>query len=182
MIPDNTIETDVHADFPAVLELHKELQQLADLGDEALYEVVSDVSDWSIARQLAHVLMANDMVTGALKALLHDKLPSASDARINRIGKAVLTRGAIPRGKAQTPPQFEPAERPERDRLLKMLNNCSSRYEYLGQHLDQIQKTTTGFDHPVMGTLSAPVWIRFLHVHSLHHLKIMRDIRVAQQA
>lgn len=179
MIQDNTIDTDVHADFPVVLELHKELQDFLNIDDEHLQAVAPDVSKWSIAKQLEHVLMANDMVTGALKALLNDQLPSATEAKINRIGKAVLTRGAIPRGKAKTPPQFEPSDKPERSKLQTMHDNCTSRYEYLGENLDRIQEMNTGFEHPVMGTLSAPVWIRFLHVHTLHHLNILREIRTA---
>ncbi len=174
-----SLETNVAADFPVVLQLHDEISTHLDPGDTIISTCALSVSEWSIAKHLEHVLMANTSVSGGLKALVEGNLEVASAPDMSRLGKIILGRGVIPRGKAKSPEQFLPSEIPDSKHLREMHSLCSERYSFLENHLDAIQEMDIGFRHHVFGVLSAPVWVRFLHVHTLHHLKIVRDISKA---
>lgn len=83
----------------------------------------------------------------------------------------VFTFRKIPRGKAKAPKTVRPAEHITIDTLTA----------HLIQSQDLVRKLNTlkanhFFDHPVFGHVRLKPAIRFLKIHTQHHLNIIEDI------
>jgi hypothetical protein len=46
----------------------------------------------------------------------------------------------------------------------------------VGEHLAPLGAAEGRIEHPRMGMLDGPQWLRFVRIHSQHHLAIVRDI------
>lgn len=176
MSEDNELEVDVFVEYDHVKKLHKEIESILTNSDGLLSAVAPTVSHWSPSMQLEHICLANKMVTSGLLAISTSRLEITGTGNMNRLGKVLLGRGVIPRGKAQAPDQYKPDPESSVDSVRQLFEKVDDRLTRIGDHLESIAEMTEGFDHPYFGTLPAPVWIRFMHVHSLHHMKIIHDI------
>ncbi len=82
----------------------------------------------------------------------------------------IMKTGWIPRGKAKAPKKahFEICETPA----------IKSKITQAGSLLSEVIKTDSGlcFKHPTFGALDKKETLRFLWIHTNHHLKIIRDI------
>jgi hypothetical protein len=77
----------------------------------------------------------------------------------------------IPRGKAQAPKVVIPVEEITVDSLQESLKNTHQAITYL-KDCEENQY----FMHPFFGQLNKKQTIKFLAIHTEHHLKIIRDI------
>lgn len=139
-------------------------------GDEFLASRKDSVSGWSVAEQLDHVTKVCEHI---LKGILNGK--ELGGKGITLVGRIVSLTGYIPRGAAKSPNRV--AGTPEtaanlRERLSR-LRGLLEDYRKVSGTLAQNEKV---IPHPFFRNLTRPQALRFMGIHSHHHLKIIRDI------
>jgi hypothetical protein len=91
-----------------------------------------------------------------------------------------LTFGRIPRGKAKAPEAVCPQKMPSRDEMREALERTRKRFGATAQCLGALQSPEARqrvVKHPALGKLNALQWLRFIEIHTKHHLKIIKDVR-----
>ncbi len=125
------------------------------------------VSTSDIGWQLDHTLK----VINAVCMTMINSDPSTYKPSAKPIRIVLFTLGYIPRGKAKAPKIVRPPKIITEANLLKQLTEAKT-------HVERIKTLpkTSHFKHFIFGTLSKKQTIRFLEIHTKHHLKIVRDI------
>ncbi|MBX2827857.1 MAG: hypothetical protein KTR22_06825 [Flavobacteriaceae bacterium] len=126
-----------------------------------------DISKVPVAWHLDHSLKTINGIYDAMNASNPDNFRGS----INAIRILSLSMGFIPRGRAQSPESVLPPEHIETKDLYSQLKEARENM-VKAFHLDE----NAHFEHPVFGTISRGNALRFIEVHTEHHLKIMRDI------
>lgn len=134
------------------------------------------VSRWSIGQQIDHILK----VLEAGQRLLGgpgERTP-ALPRGMNLTGHLLLSLGWIPRGVGKSPKSVVAADDTPDDLAER---TARLRKAYCDTPLPEALLTdrTPIFPHPYFGGLTALQGLRFLAVHTHHHLKIVADIRRA---
>ncbi|MBV7268875.1 DinB family protein [Winogradskyella luteola] len=130
-------------------------------------EINPEVSKADVAWQLDHILKTINRVTEVLEKSNPDAFKSSiSGARIMS-----LTAGYIPRGRAQSPDVVKPPEVIVAKAIYRQLEEAKVNIAKL-KELDE----NSNFEHFVFGQLNKAQTIRFMEVHTKHHLKIVDDI------
>ena len=149
---------------------NKLVQQISEM--EALVNkanLVNDgVSSASIGWHLEHTLMVLERALTALdNCTIVDYKPKSSFRKT-----IILFTKKIPRGVAKAPK----AARPIAENITN--ENLLSRISSVKKLLDNIPSMSSHqfFSHPFFGDLRLKKAIRFLEIHTNHHLKIMREI------
>ena len=127
----------------------------------------TEVSKVDVAWQLDHILKTINRITEAIEKSNPENYSSSTNAM--RI--LSLTAGYIPRGRAQSPDIVKPPDNILTEDLLQQIKEARANIEKLKQ-LDE----NSYFNHFVFGDLKKAHTIRFLEVHTKHHLKIIKDI------
>lgn len=128
------------------------------------------VSHWSVGDHFEHVLMVNNLI--ADKLLGRDTTGQTREG-INLIGRIVLLTGFIPRGRAQAPQNLTPNGKVS---LPDLIASHRERLEQIDKSIDSMRQDSVRFKHPVFGGLDKMQWLRFMEVHTRHHMKIVDDI------
>lgn len=126
------------------------------------------ISAASVGWHLEHTLLVLDHSLLALPTcVLADYSPKSSFRK-----SFILFTGKIPRGVAKAPKGVRPSD-----------ENITE--ENLHQHIDKVKKLLSDanslpanhfFPHPFFGDLQLKKAIKFLEIHSNHHLKIVKEI------
>ena len=142
--------------------------------EPALLELrVERVSGWSIGQQIDHILKVLDAGQRFL-AESDTTLPRG----INLTGRLVFALGWIPRGVGKSPKGVVPADEIPGDLAERA---ARLRRAYCETPLPEtvLADPKPVLPHPYFGGLSASEGLRFLGIHTHHHLKIVADIRRA---
>ncbi len=127
------------------------------------------VSKWSVAEQLDH---SCKVALSILRRLGEDGVKPSRG--INFIGRMVLLLGWIPRGRGETPTRLagKPCTAEDVARSLEKLERA------VNELPADAARSSRGaiVPHPKFGGLTPPQALRFLVVHTEHHLRIVRDI------
>ncbi|GAB5398707.1 MAG: hypothetical protein Aureis2KO_02920 [Aureisphaera sp.] len=126
-----------------------------------------DVSKVPVAWHLDHTLKTINGIYDAMEASNPDDFNSS----FNMPRVMSLTLNYIPRGRAQSPTAVLPPEIIEKEALYRQLKEARENVKMAFQ-LDE----HAHFEHPVFGIIARGNSLRFLEVHTEHHLKIIRDI------
>ena len=126
-----------------------------------------DVSKVDVAWQLDHILKTFNRITDVLSK----SNPEDYSSSINAARTFSLTAGYIPRGRAQSPDVVRPPEVIITEDIYKQLEEAKANILKLKTLNDK-----SNFDHPYFGQLNKAHAIRFIEVHTKHHLKIVEDI------
>jgi DinB superfamily len=164
-----------HAHALRQLELMAELARGTDaeLGTRA-----EAISGWSVAEQLEHLMLVDGGVLHLMERILDD--PGLEPAEgTNLVGRLVLRAGFLPRGRARAKAAHRPSAAPAAA-VRAGLPEVDRRLRALGPRLGELERATGRARHPYFGGLGDRQWVRFLAVHHHHHLKIVRDIRLAR--
>ncbi|WP_379966351.1 DUF1569 domain-containing protein [Epilithonimonas sp. UC225_85] len=125
------------------------------------------VSKASVGWHLEHLLLIlNSSLKGLTMTDPKDYKPKFSLKKF-----VFLNFGLIPRGKIRAPKQFFPLETPTMESILKLMNLAKERLEAT-KNLPEKSFIT----HPFLGDFDKKTTLRFLWLHSNHHLKIVDDI------
>jgi len=127
----------------------------------------ADVSQTDAGWHMEHSMLT---INGITNSLIKSN-PDLYKGKFKLIKLIVFTMGKIPRGKAKAPKVVQPSSAISKDSLMKHLEETRLKINEL--------KTISNdkyFDHPVFGHLKLKDTIRFLEIHTNHHLKIVEDI------
>lgn len=97
--------------------------------------------------------------------------PNSYTSDFNFTRAILLTLGVFPRGRAKAPKIVLPPEVITTDALYHQLENAYKSIEEVAA-----LSKDAHFKHYRFGTLSKKQTIRFLEIHTKHHVKIIRDI------
>ena len=148
----------------------KELQTL--INELELSVIESDRSDplisvSNVGWHIEHSLLVLNAITDALGR----SNPADFKKSFNFISFMVFTFGKIPRGKGKAPGAVKPAGIINQATLLDHLEKTRIK-------IMEIDKLEIGcfFKHPFFGDLRLRKTIKFLQIHTRHHLDIINDI------
>ena len=125
------------------------------------------ISKANVAWQLDHSLKVFNGVVTVLEA----SYPKRYVNNFSLLGKILLRINFIPRGKAKVPKYLASPETISKESLLAQLALAKTqvaRIEKLDAH--------AFFKHPLFGNVNKKRALRFLMVHTQHHLKIIKAI------
>lgn len=124
------------------------------------------VSGWSVGEHLEHVCT---VAAGFAVVLITGRGP-AFTARMPEHRDMVLVDGHIPRGKIKAPPVAAPKGVESAEAYTRMLDRTHARLKSAAEQPGQ--RTA---DHPLLGTMTRNEVLRFVAVHTAHHLAIIDD-------
>ncbi|MDC1375270.1 DUF1569 domain-containing protein [Polaribacter sp.] len=125
------------------------------------------ISKANIAWQLDHSLK----VFNGVATVLQESDPKMYVDNFSLVGKILLRINFIPRGKAKVPKYLASPETISKESLIAQLALAKT-------HLAGIEKLDENafFKHPLFGNVNKTRALRFLKVHTHHHLKIVKAI------
>jgi len=126
----------------------------------------SSVSSSTVGWQIDHSLKVINNVIAYLKTAPTDKAP-----KINIYGRLFLGINYIPRGKGKAPELVLPQDNITKKTLNSQLIEANENI----QAIPSIDARVT-FKHAYFGILDLRQSIRFIEVHTNHHVKIIKDI------
>ena len=170
--PVETIDTG--QEWRRLRTLHDWMATFLEDTEAVLWEVAPAVSAWPAAAHLYHVSTANFGVARSIVRLLGGSLAASTSARRDA-SVALVLGGAIPRG-VPAPEGLVPPAGLDRAAVGKRVSGARSAVEALAPLLDDIAASEAAFDHPYLGPLTPAVWLRFMNVHTVHHLRIVERI------
>ncbi len=145
------------------------------LKNEAYFNLKNEkVSKWSCGDQAGHIVLAAQMMRGGLQSNI-DNPEQNVDGQPNPMGKSVMAAGDFPRGVAQAPEAIRP-EGKSREDFIKLLESERKAWKDLEKMSDKLKELKSRAPHPAFGPLSSVEWVRFVAIHSGHHLALVRDI------
>jgi len=125
------------------------------------------ISEASLGWHIEHSLLVIKQVT----ATVAQSEPKLYKSKFNVKRFIVFLTKTIPRGKAKAPKVVIPSEEITVDLLQESLKNTYQAITYLKDC-----EANQYFMHPFFGQLNKKQTIKFLAIHTKHHLKIIRDI------
>ncbi|MEO9531359.1 MAG: DUF1569 domain-containing protein [Crocinitomicaceae bacterium] len=142
---------------------------LAELKDHIQHKSVlnEDVSKASVEWHLSHTIQ----IFSAICKNATQSAPEEYQYAFNKNRFKIWLIGYIPRGIGRSPKAFLNQEELTEEQLLAFLN----RAEELFEDFQKVSKNHF-FTHPIFGQLNKKRTLWFLHLHTKHHLKIIRDI------
>jgi hypothetical protein len=125
------------------------------------------ISEASVGWHIEHSLLVIKQIT----ATVAQSEPKLYKSKFNVKRFVVFLTKTIPRGKAKAPKVVIPSEEITVDLLQESLKNTYQAITYLKDC-----EANQYFMHPFFGQLNKKQTIKFLEIHTEHHLKIVRDI------
>lgn len=129
-------------------------------------KVNEKISAAPVGWHLEHSLLTLDAIIDGIKR----SDPASYKSKLSVARLLVMTLGKIPRGRAKAPERVRPTS------IDKVI--LESHFEKTGKKIDELNTINNGhyFLHPYFGNLRLKPAIRFLEIHTRHHLDIVRDI------
>jgi hypothetical protein len=125
------------------------------------------ISEVTVGWHIEHCLLVIKQITSTVA----QSEPKLYKSKFNMSRFFVFLSKTIPRGKAKAPKVVIPTEEITLDTLKASLANTYQAITYL-KDCEEKQY----FMHPFFGQLNKKQTIKFLAIHTEHHLKIIRDI------
>lgn len=133
---------------------------------------VSTVSINNVDWHIYHALL----VISGVCALLKQSTPQDYQPKFSFLKFGIMATGIIPRGKAKAPKTVVPPTKIDSDEILQLF----SKVEHQLNSLEQLDKNHF-YKHHLFGDLNLKKSVRFLGIHTRHHLEIIRDIEVKSE-
>lgn len=169
------IASDLDNDFANVAQQWPALFALCD--DAAMFGARAEgVSGWGVAQQAYHCGLALARIGGGIENLLANPTQGAGLGFTHPQAGALLAGGALPRGIAKSPEFLIPPAAPTPDETRTLLKGAKAKWEALEKRRAEIPTCAATFPHPMLGNFTSAQWVRFIALHTGHHLKIVRDI------
>ncbi len=136
-----------------------------------------DVSAWSVAEQIQHLVQADRHILGWLVEVARGTAVDHS-GKISRIGRMVLFTGWIPRGKGKAPRGTLP-EGQDPEQTLAAFDDITGMMDEIAGASRQVAASRVRRPHPLLGNFTTYQWVRFGQTHHRHHRAIIQDILAA---
>lgn len=137
------------------------------------------VSGWSVHQHLEHLWRADAEIVGWL-ARVRDGTAATDGPGSTIPGRLVLWLRMIPRGKGRAP-QFTKPAGSHLAEVVAGFQSVREDVEILGSALDRLASAPATRRHPLLGCYTAVQWLRFIHIHHVHHRRIIEEIVAAEQ-
>lgn len=123
--------------------------------------------DWHIDHSLR-------VINKTCESLIHSE-PKQYQWRFNWWRLIIFTWGKFPRGRVKAPKYVLPEDRIEIKQIHERLRDAC-------EQLKKIKKLHKNayIHHPYFGMINKKQSVKFLNIHTKHHLKIIKDIKRAQ--
>ena len=142
--------------------------------DEKLFGVQPDISGWSIGEQLYHITLANASIPKLIERMKEGRLGNEEDEpQLEKI--ALIEQGIIPGGR-QAPERVIPPTDLNKDLLNRDYSRMRKATQRLAPLLDELHDIPNRFPHMFFGPLSAVEWVRFMEIHTRHHMNIVEKL------
>lgn len=128
----------------------------------------STVSSVTVGWQIAHSLK---VVSGVLWSLEQSK-PEEYERKFNWTKVVIMTIQRIPRGKGRAPKTVLPTEEEISEQGLQQQITA---IQAALKNIDKISEEAN-FKHPLFGSLKKKETLKFLKIHTQHHVAIIRDM------
>ena len=125
------------------------------------------ISNATVGWQIAHSLKVINTIINALKL----SNPTTYKWKFNKVRFIFMLIGVFPRGKAKAPKAVQPSEDITIEGLKENIEKVRSKLNDW-ESIDE----NAYFPHPYFGDLNKKTTLKFLGLHTNHHLKIIRDI------
>jgi hypothetical protein len=129
---------------------------------------VNAVSEKGIHWHIDHSLR---VISGICSKLKHSD-PNAYKPKFNVLKLGIMTTAIIPRGKAKAPKKVLPPEDFDSTEIQELF----SKVEHQLKSIEKLDKNHF-YSHHIFGDLNLKKSVKFMGIHTHHHLKIMEDIR-----
>lgn len=126
-----------------------------------------NVSQGAVGWHIAHTLLTINVVADALVSSNPEEYRWKFDWRRSFL----LTIGKIPRGKIRAPEAVRVKETPDKTSLAAQVTATREKVKALHN-----LQPRNYFTHPFLGKIKLKPAIRFLCIHTQHHLKIIEDL------
>jgi len=127
----------------------------------------SSISQSNVGWHIEHSFMVIINITEVLKK----SDPANYKWKFSFARTYVYTFNKIPRGRGKAPKSVQPKD----EITLESLNSNLAKAQLKIQELEKLHPKSN-FIHPYFGMLNLKQTIKFLNLHTLHHLKIIQDI------
>ncbi|MGB3591980.1 MAG: DUF1569 domain-containing protein [Nonlabens sp.] len=136
------------------------------------YTSPADVENQKVSRrskywQLDHALIVMEMVGNSL---LHSNFEDYRP-KFSFLKSAIMTTGYMPRGKARAPKQVLNGAPITQQSLLDKIKKVRAVLNKLSS-----SNSEQCFKHPMFGYMNKEDTLKFMRIHTHHHLKIVKDI------
>ena len=174
--PTNAVmDIDLQDEYRQLGHFFDDVESMLEWPDAVLFQINEEVSAWSPAQQLYHILRANGMMLKGIQLICHGHRMADNEGEPNDAGRHLLVHGFI-RGKAKAPDAVVPPETVSREDLRDSLARSRRKHAETEAFLPQIPEATGRLPHHILGMLNASEWLRLARLHSEHHHAIIRDI------
>ena len=129
---------------------------------------------WSYSEVFSHIIQANLRSLLAIQKCIYGKSPSRSSLSI--VSRAVLFFGKFPPVKLKTPESLAAlVKKITREEARNDLIKLKTKVLELAPKVSKCLQDSR-MRHPRLGMLNAEQWLRFIEIHSYHHLKQLKRI------
>jgi hypothetical protein len=125
------------------------------------------VSNASVGWHIEHTLLTFNLVMEAMKK----SNPADYKWQFNLSRTIIMGLNIIPRGKARAPKIVQPKNDFTKESLQQHVALAKQKLKYFKD-----LQANNYFEHPYFGNLNLKPTIKFLKLHTKHHLKIINDI------
>ncbi|MCF6348760.1 MAG: hypothetical protein L3J20_10745 [Flavobacteriaceae bacterium] len=139
------------------------MSQLIDKGNKKDTKVSEKGIFWHLDHSLIIIINVSKM--------LKKSDPSDYKSTFNFTRSLIFTLNFIPRGKGKSPRSVHPTNDITKEELLKQFEEAKQQINNI-EHLP----AKSSFKHPLFGVLNLKQTLKFLKIHTNHHLKICKDI------
>ncbi len=173
------MDIDPQEEYREIGAFYDAVKPLLEWPDETLYRIADDVSAWSPAQHLFHILRSNGMMLKGIHLICQGHRMTANEGAPNDAGRYMLAQGFV-RGQGKAPKAVVPPDEVSREALQDSLARSRKKYDETAAYLAALPDATGRIPHEFLGMLDGLQWLRLARLHSEHHLAIIRDI-VGQQ-
>lgn len=146
---------------------------LDEIPDE-LFDKTPPSGGWSYAEVYSHILQADfNALIAAEKCAI--KTAAYTGKKANLLGLLVLGSGSFPSFKVKSPAVSANVKKISKEDARNLIVRVRSRLETVMPLLPGASKNYR-IKHPRMGMLNAKQWLRFVRIHTEHHLKQLKRI------
>jgi hypothetical protein len=148
------------------------LTPLDDVQKEAWHR--APAGRWSVAQVLSHLALGLDAVVRKLEERKdRTDLTRRATPKQHLLRHLILGVGRIPRVRRAVA-GTAPVDRPDPEMAMAQFRMAIQRLEVLVEGIPEEQQQRIFVQHPAVGDLNLPEWVRFFFVHNRHHAHQIR--------
>jgi hypothetical protein len=158
----------------SIISLLTIYQQFLNKIDDDIFDQTPALNVWSYSEVYAHVIRANFSSLVAIEKCIHNR--TSASGKITVLGRLVLFFGKFPPVKIKVPESVaKQVVKISREEARNELVRLKQKIEVV---IPKLQKCSNSqrILHPRLGMLDACQWLRFIEIHTKHHLKQLKRI------